>query len=133
MKNKELPKHYTNEETGISYTLQGEYYIPDLAVREPTEEEKASLGHWGQKRQEYLKEHHHGVYMNMYLKGTLSKHLHEVDEMAFERMETLVKQMAKAEGLTENMKDTDMMKWVGLMNNIRSRAKEIVMNELIYN
>ena len=83
-------------------------------------------------RCEYLKEFKHGYYMELLLGGKLNEYLHEVDEECYERMELLVEQMKVGAGITEELKASDQMKWVGLINNVRSSAEEIVMRELIY-
>ena len=123
-----MEKHITNEQTGITYTLVGDYYIPDLVL--PTEKEYGIFG-WGRKRQHYLKNHRRGLYLQVLTSGKLNAHLHEVDGEATNRMELLVSQMAEHDGVTEQLKATDQMGWVGLMNNIRHCAEEIVLKELI--
>ncbi len=103
--------------------------IPDL-VMDPQPE--GEIGVWGWRRKRYLQEHKKGVYNAMLLSGTLTQHLIDTNTEALDLMDTLVKQMAKAEGVTEELKRKDQMAWVGRMNNIRNRAEEIVRNELIY-
>ena len=117
------------EERGGTYTQVGDVLIPDL-VMDPQPE--GEIGVWGWRRKRYLKEHKKGVYNAMLLNNTLTQHLIDTNEAALDYMETLVKQMAKAEGVTEELKRKDQMAWVGRMNNIRYRAEEIVRNELIY-
>ncbi|MGI6041259.1 MAG: TnpV protein [Candidatus Alectryocaccobium sp.] len=96
------------------------------------EQPEVSLGRYAQMRRKYLKEHHKVLYYNFLTKGKLTEHLAEVEQRATEMEETLLKQMAKQEGLTEQLKATDMMKWVRLMNNLRSRVQEIVKAEVIF-
>ena len=103
--------------------------IPDL-VMDPQPE--GEIGVWGWRRKRYLKEHKKGVYNAMLLNNTLTQHLIDTNEAALDYMETLVKQMAKAEGVTEELKRQNQLVWVGRMNNIRNRADEIVRSELIY-
>ena len=117
------------EENGGTYTQVGEYLIPDLVMDSQPEGE---IGIWGWKRKRYLKEHRKGTYNAMLLQGTLTQHLIDTNAAAMDMLESLVKQMAKAEGVTEKLKKQDQMEWVRRMNNIRSRAEEIVRNELIY-
>ena len=117
------------EERGGTYTQVGDYQIPNL-VMDPQPEGK--IGIWGQRRKQYLKQHRKGTYNAMLLRGTLTQHLIDTNEAAQDLMDSLVKQMAKAEGVTEELKHRDQLGWVGRMNNIRNRAEEIVRNELIY-
>ena len=117
------------EERGGTYTQVGNVLIPDL-VMDPQPE--GEIGIWGWRRKRYLKEHKKGVYNAMLLNNTLTQHLIDTNEAALDYMETLVRQMAKAEGVTEELKRKDQMAWVGQMNNIRNRAEEIVRSELIY-
>ena len=117
------------EERGGTYTQVGGLLIPDL-VMDPQPE--GEIGVWGWRRKQYLKEHKRGVYNAMLLNNTLTQHLIDTNTEALDLMDSLVKQMAKAEGVTEELKRQDQMAWVGRMNNIRNRAEEIVRNELIY-
>ena len=117
------------EENGGTYTRVGDVLIPDL-VMDPQPE--GEIGVWGWRRKRYLKEHRKGVYNAMLLNGTLTQHLIDTNEAAFNLMDSLVKQMAKKEGVTEVLKRQDQMEWVRRMNNIRNRAEEIVRNDLIY-
>ncbi len=117
------------EEHGGTYTQVGDYLLPNL-VMDPQPE--GEIGLWGWRRKQYLKEHRKGTYNAMLLQGTLTQHLIDTNAAAMDMLESLVKQMAKAEGVTEKLKKRDQMEWVRRMNNIRSRAEEIVRNELIY-
>lgn len=119
----------SNEQTGISYTLQGDYYLPDLTL--PPEEEKR-IGVWGQRHARYLKKHHKVRYINLLTSGKLNSYLADIDEQAEELFFRLVKQMAEREGVTEQLKENKQMEWVARMNNIRIRATEIVRNDIIY-
>lgn len=129
MKNEELKKEYTDEKTGISYTLVGDYYIPNLTL-EP--KEKITLNKYGRLRLEFLKNHKKAEYTIMFINMTLNKHLKEVQEQAQIRVNELVKQLKAKSDLTEDMKNTDMLYWVGTMNLIKNQAEEIVLKELIY-
>ena len=117
------------EERGGTYTQIGDVLIPDL-VMDPQPE--GEIGVWGWRRKRYLKEHKKGMYNAMLLNGTLTQHLIDTNEAALDFMDSLVKQMAKAEGVTEELKRQDQMEWVRKMNSIRNRAEEIVRNDLIY-
>ena len=117
------------EERGGTYSQVGDYQIPKL-VMDPQPE--GEIGIWGQRRKQYLKEHRKGTYNAMLLQGTLTQNLIDTNEAAQDLMDSLVKQMAKAEGVTEELKRRDQLGWVGCMNGIRNRAEEIVRNELIY-
>ena len=117
------------EEHGGTYAQIGDVLIPDLVLNEQPEGE---IGVWGWRRKRYLKEHRKGVYNAMLLRGTLTQHLIDINTEALDLMDTLVKQMAKTEGVTEVLKRQDQMEWVQRMNSIRNRAEEIVRNDLIY-
>ena len=117
------------EEHGGTYTQVGEYLLPNL-VMDPQPE--GEIGIWGWRRKRYLKEHRKGTYNAMLLQGTLTQHLIDTNAAAMDMLESLVKQMAKAEGVTEALKRQNQMEWVRRMNNIHNRAEEIVRNELIY-
>lgn len=125
-----MEKRIYNEQAGIGYTLQGDYYLPDLSL--PDEENKP-IGLWGQRHARHLKQNHKVLYMNLLTSGKLSSYLADIDKQAEDMFFRLVKQMAKREGVTEQLKADNQMKWVARMNNIRSRATEIVNNEIIYN
>ena len=114
----------------LTYTKCGDYYIPYLALDGDAEERP--LGKYGRLREQYLREHHHGTYTSMLLTGRLNDHLDEIDQSSTEMMERVIAQMAKAEGVTEALKATDQMAWVGKMNSIRHRAEEIVLSDLVY-
>ena len=109
--------------------MVGDYQIPNLKLPDKPE---YNIGIWGQRRLDYLKKHKCWFYTNLLTSGKLNAHLHEIDETVFERRELIVKQMMAAQGVTERLKADDMMKWVGMVNNIRNCADEIVRNELIY-
>lgn len=129
MENKELKKEITDEKKGISYTLVGDYYIPNLKLEQ---EEKVQLNKYGLLRLEYLKEHKKVEFSILFMNMTLNRHLKEVQELAQSRVTELVEQLKAESGLTEDMKNTDMLYWVGTMNAIKNQAEEIVFNELIY-
>lgn len=127
--NSELPKTKIDEITGIEYQLEGDYYIPNLVM---PEQEKITLNKYGRMRLNYLKENKKAEYSIMLMDGTLNSHLKEIQETATNRIEQIVKQLKAKSNLTEDMKNTDMLYWVGMMNNFKNQAEEIVFNELIY-
>ena len=116
-------------ENGLTYTKVGDYYIPNLTLGDQPDK---PIGLYGRMRRTYLQEYHPGIFNAMKLNGTLYSHLVEVDEAAQRRLDVLVPQLAKAAGVTEDLKDRDPMSWVGLMNNCKARVEEIIMAELIY-
>lgn len=123
-----MEKHIIDEKTGISYTLCGDYYLPDLEIKE---QEEAHYGKYGMLRRSFLKEHRPEWYSSYLLTGKLILHLNEVDREAHERMEVLVRQMMEKQGI-EKLKARDQMAWVGSVNNIRSVAEETALDELVY-
>ena len=124
-----MKNHITDEKTGIGYTLQGDYYLPDLAL--PAEEEQP-IGIWGQRHLRYIRQHKRLLYTNLLTFCKLNGYLADIDRQAEELFSRLVKQIAEREGVTEALKAQDQMAWIGRMNNIRSRATEIVNEEIIY-
>ena len=112
----------------ITYSKYGDYYLPDLVL---SKEEPATYGRFGRMRLKYLKEHRKVLYIKLLTSGELTRHLNEIDRQAREMLELLVKQMAQAQGITEQMKAEDQMAWIGAMNNIRSAAEERIIRDLI--
>ncbi len=123
-----MKKYITDKITGISYTLVGDVYIPNLVSTDTNYE----IGCWGRKHKEYIKQHKPAFYTTLLTQCKLNSYLHDVDVRAAEMYDTLVKQLVKQESVTEKLKSTDMMLWVQKMNNIRNCATEIVNAELIY-
>lgn len=117
------------EQIGGTYRREGDYLIPNLELPDT---EHYQIGKYGMMRKTYLKEHRPVLYNTLFWNGTLYRHLVEIDQTCNERMELLVKQMAEREGVTEALKASDQMAWVGRMNNIRNRAEEIVLSEVVY-
>ena len=127
--NNELPKTKIDERTGIEYHLEGDYYIPNLAM---TKQEKIVLNKYGRMRLNYLKEHKRTDYTIMFMDGTLNTHLKEIQEKADNRVQQIISELKSKSDLTEDMKNTDMLYWVGTMNSIKAQTEEIVFSELIY-
>ena len=129
MNSKELKKEYINAKTGINYTLVGDYYLPNLVLKQ---EEKVILNKYGRLRLNYLKEHKKAEYTILFMTGELNKHLKEIQETATKRVNQIIGDLKAKSDLNEDMKNTDMFYWVGTMNSIKQQAEEIVLNELIY-
>lgn len=117
----------TDERTGISYTLVGDVYIPNLVSTDTSYE----IGRWGKQHKEYIKQNKPVFYSMLVTQCKLNSYLHDIDIRASDMYDTLVKQLAEQEGVTEQLKANDMMAWVQAMNNISNRAKEILCNEII--
>ena len=124
-------KHsYTDKNTGISYTLVGDAYLPNLVLPHNNSE---TLGLWGQRYLKHIKTHRKPFYTSLKIQCKLNAYLQEVDTRASEMFDCLVKQFASQEGITEELKVHDMLSWVAAMNNIANRTREIVWNEIINN
>ena len=117
-----------DEKNGMSYTLHGDYYLPDLVLNE----EEPTYGKYGMLRKQFLKEHRSARYQYLLLTGKLNEHLNQTDQEAREQVEMLMKQMAEKKGVTEELKAQDQMKWVRLMNNIKASAEEIILKNMVY-
>ena len=127
--NNKLPRTKIDKRTGIEYHLEGDYYIPNLVM---PKQEKITLNKYGRMRLKYLKEHKKTDYTIMLMNGTLNTHLKKLQETADNRVQQIIKELKDKSGLTENMKNTDMLYWVGTMNSIKAQAEEIVYSELVY-
>ena len=123
-----MKKQIYDEKNGMGYTLHGDYYLPDLVLNE----EEPTYGKYGMLRKQFLKEHRPIQYQNLLLSGKLTAHLNQIDQEVTEQVEVLMKQMAEKQGVNENLKRQDQMKWVRLMNNVKASAEEIVMREIVY-
>ena len=119
----------TDERTGISYTLVGNVYIPNLVSTDTSYE----IGRWGKQHKEYIKQNKPVFYSMLVTQYKLNSYLHDIDIRASDMYDTLVKQLAEQEGITEQLKTDDMMAWVRAMNNISNRAKEITISTIINN
>ena len=123
-----MKKQIYDEKNGLSYTLYGDYYLPDLEINE----EEPTYGKYGIMRKQFLKEHRNVRYQYLILTGKLTEHLNQVDKEAREKVEMLVEQMAEQWGVTEELKMQDQMEWVRRMNNIKATAEEIVYKNIIF-
>lgn len=123
-----MKESITDERTGITYRRVGEVYLPNLISLDTN----YPIGIWGQRHKDYLLENHRLFYYNLLTTDKLNSYLHNIDVSAKEMYERLIKQMAEQEGVTEQLKSENQIEWVGRMNNIRSRATEIVDKEIIY-
>ena len=123
-----MEKQIYDEKNGMSYTLHGDYYLPDLVLNE----EEPIYGKYGMLRKQFLKEHRSARYQYLLLTGKLNEHLNQTDQEAREQVEMLMKQMAEKQDVTEELEAQDQMKWVRLMNNIKASAEEIVLKNMIY-
>ena len=122
-----MKKQIYDEKNGMSYTLHGDYYLPDLVLRE----EEPTYGKYGMLRKQFLKEHRSARYQYLLLTGKLNEHLNQTDQEAREQVETLMEQMTEKQGVTEELKAQDQMERVRLMNNIKASAEEIVLKNMI--
>lgn len=129
MENKELKESYIYERTEIEYRLVGDYYIPNLVLEK---EEKIIFNKYGRLRLKFLKENKKAEYTIMFMNGTLNKHLKEIQETADNRINFIIEQLKQQNNLTEEMKNTDQLYWVSMMNNFKNTAEEIILKELIY-
>lgn len=125
-----MDKYIYDESNGLWYELQGDYYIPCLTL--PAEKEHKPISLWGHRHNRYLQEHKRAVYTTLLTSGKLNCYLADIDEQAIEMMFRLIEQMADKEGVTEQLKAGNSMLWVGRMNEIQARAREIVNMKIIY-
>lgn len=124
-----MEKYIYDNSNRLWYELHGDYYLPCLVI---PEEEIHTIGIWGRKHQQYLREHRPIIYSDLVLSGRLYSYLADIDTQARNKLNLIVKQLAEKEGINECLKAQDQMAWVKAMNNIRNRAEEIVLKELIY-
>lgn len=123
-----MKKQIYDKDNGLSYTLHGDYYFPNLII----DEEKATYGKYGMLRKKYLKEHKSGYYQYLVLAGKLTEYLNQVDREVREAVERLVEQMAEKQGVTEKLKEDNQIEWVKRMNNIKVRGEEMVLEDVLY-
>lgn len=124
----ELKKRIHDDSNGLDYVLVGDYYIPDLKLPE----ENRPIGRWGRMHRDYLKRYRPALYSELLLSGSLWTYLADLNEQAQNRLDTIMEQMKAAEGITEELKAHEQMAWVRAVNNIRNRAEEIILSELVY-
>ena len=129
MDNKQLKERFIDEKTGIEYVKQGDYYIPNLVL---PKQKRIHLNKYGRMRLNYLKEHKKAEYTIILMENTLIDHLEEIQETATKRVNQIISNLKEKSDLTEDMKNTDMLYWVGTMNAIKQQAEEIILKELIY-
>lgn len=129
MENVELKDRFIDEKTGIEYIKNGDYYLPNLVL---AEQKKIQLNKYGRLRSNYLKSHKKAEYTILFMDNKLSDHLEEIQEIAAKRIDEIIKSLKEQCNLTEEMKNTDQLYWVGMMNNFKNQAEEIVLKELIY-
>ena len=125
-----MQKNIYNEQTGISYTLQGDYYLPDLTL--PAKKEERHIGEWGQRHLRYIREHKKALYTSLLTSGKLQSYLADVEEQAQELFDRLMKQRTEREGITETLKADNQMEWVQRMNALRSAVTETVNAEVVF-
>ena len=124
-----MEKDIYNEQNGLWFELQGDYYLPCLKL---PEEPEVHIGIWGQRHRRYLKSHRRALYTSLLTSGKLNSYLADINRQAEELFSRLVKQIAESENINEELKATDTTAWIGKMNNVRNRAAEVVSEEIIY-
>ena len=129
MENKELKENKIENKYEIEYTKVGDYYIPNLVLEK---EEKIILNKYGRLRLKFLKENKKAEYTIMFMNGTLNKHLKEIQETAQKRIDIIIEELKQPNNLTEEIKNTNQLYWVSMMNNLKNTAEEIMLNEQIY-
>ncbi len=130
MENKELKERFIDEKTGIEYTLQGDYYIPNITI--PKARRTGVIGKYGRLKLNYMKKYKIPKYTEMLLNNELKSYLLDIEDECKAKIDILIKQMAEKENVNEELKANNQMEWVQKMNNIKSRVEEIVLNEVIY-
>jgi hypothetical protein len=130
MENLKVKDRFIDEKTGIEYIKQGDYYLPNLVLA--PEETNYKIGKYGKMKLNYLKNNKKAEYTILFMDGKLNRYLHEIDVACENRIKTIISQLVKKENVTEELKATNQMEWVGKMNSIKNRAEEIAFNELIY-
>ena len=113
----------------ISYTKQGDYLLPNLILKD---KEQFNIGKYGLLRLEYIKKYKLGLYFDLIVNDTLNEYLHDIDTIVMEKVQKLIKELTEKENITEELKDSNQMLWIGKMNNIKDIAEEIVLKEYIY-
>ena len=124
-----MEKYIYDNSNGLWYELHGDYYMPCLVI---PEEEVHTIGIWGRKHQQYLREHRPIIYSNLILSGKLYSYLADIDTQARNKLDLLVIQLAEKEGINDQLKEQNQLAWVRAMNNSHNRAEEIILKELIF-
>lgn len=127
---KNVKDRFVDEKSGIEYIKQGDYYLPNLVLT--PENTNYTIGKYGRMKLNYLKNNKKAEYTILFMNGKLNRYLHEIDIACEDRIKTIISQLVKQENVTEELKATNQMEWVGKMNSIKNRAEEIIFNELIY-
>ncbi len=127
---KNVKDRFVDEKSGIEYIKQGNYYLPNLVLAQ--EDTNYTIGKYGRMKLNYLKNNKKAEYTILSMDGKLNRYLHEIDIACEDRIKTIISQLVKQENVTEELKATNQMEWVGKMNSIKNRAEEIIFNELIY-
>lgn len=130
MENKELKEKFVDERTEIEYRLVGDYYIPNITI--PKARRRGNIGKYGRLKLNYMKKYKIPEYTEMLLSNELKSYLLDIEDECKEKLDILIKQMAEKENVNEELKSNNQMEWVQKMNNIKSRAEEIIINEIIY-
>ena len=128
----EQTDHMIDPVNGLSYHLEGEVWIPDIALEPELTEDDRPTWPWGVRRRDYLKEHRSCLYLDMLMTGEIWKHMRDVQEQAQNRLDTMIPRMAAEQGVTEELKKADLLLWVGMMNNIKASVEETIYADLIY-
>ena len=126
----ELKNEYVDERTGITYTLKGDYYFPNLSIPKDT---NFTIGRYGKAHLRYIEKHNIPLCTELRLDGKLNTYLHSIDEKCNSLLASIITKLAKNENVTEELKASNQLEWVARMNNIKARAEEIVYNEYVYN
>ena len=129
MGKKQLKERFIDEKTGIEYVRKGDYYIPNLVL---PKQKQIHFNKYGRMRLNYLKEHKKAEYTILFMENTLIDHLEEIQEIATKKVNQIIEDLKAKSNSTEDMKNTDMLYWVGTMNSIKNQAEEIVLKEIIY-
>ena len=124
--------HMIDPENGLSYHREGEVWIPDIVLEPELTQDDRPTFPWGDRRRDYLKENCPGLYLDYLMEGTLWKHMKDVQEQAQKRLDTMIPEMARREGVTDELRRTNPLRWAGLMNNIRHSVEETIYADLIY-
>ena len=130
MENKELKGKFVDERTRIEYSLVGDYYIPNITI--PKARRTGNIGKYGRLKLSYMKKYKILEYTEMLLSNELKSYLLDIEDECKDKLELLIKQMAKKENVTEELKVNNQLEWVARMNNIKNRVEEIILNEIIY-